>query len=652
MIGNGMPKAPTSKTQSQKQDDVVAYAQRLKEYGIKGMEHHGILRRRERSIQYRMGKHKIKLRPDRYGNQVWNKFGAIGHERVAHVHAKKPKWRFSPRQEGAIYSADALNDIVGGVLWDIIEWEDKGEISLNEAWNAGSSHVKAFVRSDGYPDAIAVSANQIIIDPDARSEKDRKFWIHVYPMDVSEIQDEWNVKVRAETIVEDLNTGLVQKSFEAAGDDLAPINIFKDGDTQWTSQAVGRALVYELWSGDSTLEPIPFKDEEIVEEHLAFRGFQPVTVEPGEHHPKHIKAHEVYLATLDPELDATQIGTIVQHMSEHQSYPQKEKRKKYPYGRKTMTCQGKFLEDGPNPYAKVMQNPIGWNDLLLKYNWDTVDDSYWGKPGGHDLYDPQDAINHRKNAITQMINRMNHGIKTMLTRSFESLRGSFKKLNNLIGTVIPVKNHDDFKIDFGPPFPPQIFQDEYHSEEFMDKVSHQTDILSGNLPKGSPPGVVVNQLTGLGMVSIDMVVTHYARMLQRLGRIIQHLAIEFIPPEKKFRMMDTEKNFQFVPWEELKQEMGKFDLHIDVDSMLSTNRQEKLDTSIRLFDAKLFDRRAAFDYMDIPNKYETLQRIDEILQLEAENAQLKQGLSTVMNENDRLAQNIRAMSEKPQGKDG
>ena len=43
-----------AKKQSQTQDDVVAYAQRLKEYGIKGMEHHGILRRRERSIQYRM----------------------------------------------------------------------------------------------------------------------------------------------------------------------------------------------------------------------------------------------------------------------------------------------------------------------------------------------------------------------------------------------------------------------------------------------------------------------------------------------------------------------------------------------------------------------------------------------------------------------
>ena len=156
----------------QTSDDIVAYAQRLKEYGIKGMEHLGILHRRERSIQYRMGKHKIKARQSRYGNQVWNKFGSIGHERVAHVHAKKPKWRFAPRQEGAIFSADAINDVVGNVLWDMIEWEDKGEISLNEAWNAGSDHVKVFLRDNGYPDAISIGANQIIVDPDAKLEEE------------------------------------------------------------------------------------------------------------------------------------------------------------------------------------------------------------------------------------------------------------------------------------------------------------------------------------------------------------------------------------------------------------------------------------------------------------------------------------------------
>jgi hypothetical protein len=639
------------KTQSQKQDDVVGYAQKLIDYGRKGMQHEGVLRRREKAVQYRRGQHKIKLRPDRYGNQVWNKFGQIAHQRVAHILSKKPKWRFLPRQEGAIFAADALNDIVGNVMWDILDWSEKGEISVNEAWNAGTSHIKVYVKENGFPDAIPCSAHQIIIDPDAKRAKDRRFWVHVYPMNVTDINNDWGVKVHAEAIVDDIDKGSIERSYEQSGNNLAPAQVFKGEDGKWISEAVGKALIYEVWSGDATLESIPFKDQEITEEHEAFKNFQNVIVAPHEHHPRHIKAHELYITTLDPDLDNIQIVNIVEHISEHQSYPQKEKRKKYPFGRKTMICQGKYLEDGPNPFALEMDEPVGYNDLLIKWDYDIVDDSYWGKSGGHDLYDPQDAINHRKNAITQMINRMNHGIKTMLSRSYDALRGSFRKMGNLIGTIIPLKNHDDFKIDFGPQFPGQIFQDEYHSEEFMDQLSHQTDILSGQFPKGSPPGVTVNQLSEMGMVSINLVVAHYARGLQKVARIVSHLMIEFVSPEELFRIVDNKRNWQFIKWNELKEEMGRYDIHIDVDSMLSTSRQEKLDTAMRAYEIKLFDRQGAFDYLDLPNKYEVLQRVSEIENLEAENEQLKAVASKAINEVERLDQNLRAMQAKEGNKD-
>jgi hypothetical protein len=632
--------------QTKKQDEAVAYVQKLRDYGVKGMEHEGILRKRQKSINYRNGRHKIKIRPDRYGNQVWNKFGQIAHQRLAHILSKKPKWRFLPRQESAIYTSDALNDLVGNVMWDMIGWDDKGEISINEAWNSGTSHVKVFVHDNGFPDAIPVSANQIIIDPDAKRDKDRRFWIHVYPMNVTDIEKEWKVKVEPEAIVDDVDNGTVQRTYEQSGNDMAPSEVWRGEMSKFASEAVGRSLVWECWSGDATLEPIPFQENETLEEHLTFAAFGEVTVEPDEHHPKHIKAHETYLASLNEELDQVQIINVANHIEEHRSYPQEEKQKKYPHGRKTMICQGYFLEDGPNPYALVMDEPIGYNDLLLKWNYDIVDDSYWGKPGGHDLFDPQDAINHRKNAITQMINRMNYGVKTMLTRSFDALRGSLKKLTNLIGTTIPVKQHDDFKVDYGPPFPPQIFQDEYHSEQFMDTVGHQTDILSGQLPKGSPPGVVVNQLTGLGMVSIDLIVTHYARMLQQLGRIISHLMIEFVQPKTKFRMLDDKGNWEFINWDTVKEEFGKYDIHIDVDQMLSTSRQEKLDRASKLYQEGIYDRQAVLDKLDDPDKFEIMQRMSEILLLTQENQQLKEGLNKVVNEYERLDQNYRASQQK------
>ena len=635
-----------AKPKSKDDELAVNYATRLIDYGRKGMQHNGVLRRREKSINYRNGKHKIKMREGRYGNQVWNKFGQIAHQRVAHILSKKPKWRFLPRQEGAVFSADALNDIVGNVMWDMIGWDEKGEISLNESFNAGSDHVKVYIREDGFPGAIPICAKSIIIDPDAKKPSERAFWVHIYSMNITDIENEYNVKVAAEAIVEEDGKGEVEKSYEQSGNNLAPSEIFKGEGGKWQSEAVGKAKIYEVWSGDATLEAIPFDTKDTIGEHQNFKSFQPVEAHPDENHPKHIKEHERYVATLNPELDQVQIGNIIAHIAEHQSYPQKEKRKKYPHGRKTMICQGNLLWDGRNPIAEEMDVPVGYNDLLLKYDYDTVDDSYWGKPGGHDLFDPQDAINHRKNAITQMINRLNYGIKSMLQRSYDSLRGSLKKVSNLIGITIPVKSHDDFKIDFGPPFPPQIFMDEYHSEEFMDKLSHQTDVLSGQFPKGSPPGVTVSQLGEMGMVSINLVVTHYARMLQRLARVLSHLMIEFVPPSTMFRIVDEKKNFQFIPWDQLKENMGKFDIHIDVDSMLATSRQEKLDTAIRLYEIKMFDRQAAFDYLDMPNKYETLQRISEIEALEQENQQLRAIASKAVNEVERLDQNLRAMEQK------
>ena len=193
--------------QTKAQDDSVAYAQRLIDISRKGMEQEGVLRRREKAINYRDGWHKIKIRPDRHGNQVWNKFGQIAHQRLAHILSKKPKWRFLPRQEGAIYGADALNDLVGTTMWDMINWDDKGELSINEAWNAGTSHVKVFVHTNGFPDAIPLSADQVLIDPDAKRPQDRQFWGHVYPMNVTDIKEEWSVEVQAEAIVEDTHKG-------------------------------------------------------------------------------------------------------------------------------------------------------------------------------------------------------------------------------------------------------------------------------------------------------------------------------------------------------------------------------------------------------------------------------------------------------------
>lgn len=647
-----------------KPEDVVSFSEELFTLGIRGINENGILNRYKMAKRYYAGDHKIKARSERLGNLVWNKFAEIAQARTAHVVAKRPKWKFMPRQEGwQLMAADALNQALGDVLWDIIEWEDKGEDSVNEARDAGSSHIKAIVTSTGFPDFIPIPANQIVIDPKAKKKKQMRFWFHVYAMSTTQIERDYGVKVSAESEVsltsnETSTFNNPMMSYEASGDDTGPV--LQDDPRQSTSQTltqmmpdvIGRAIIKELWVEDLALEQIPYKAQETDVEHQAFGQNIKVLVSPEENHVAHIKAHEKYLATLDPELDKFQIQSILDHMEIHSGYPQEEKRRKYPYGRKIVTCQNKLLYDRPNPIAEQMEGtPLDFRDLLIKWDWDKLTGSWWGKQGVSDLFDPQDALNHRINSITQNINMLNNGVKTMLTRSYNALKGSLKKLSNMIGITIPVKNHDDFKITFGPPLPPQYFQDLFHIENFMDTVSGNTAILGGEFPKGSPPGVTVNQLLGMGMVRINMIVKHYAFALQQMARVAMSLMIEFLPDQTMFRILGNDDQgkpiWKMIDWGKLKEEAGKFDIHVDIDSMLSTSRQEILDETIKLYQAGLYDRQAALERVDDPKKWEIIKRISEIMILQQQNQVLSEQNSKMSNEVQRLMQNIRGMQEKP-----
>jgi len=642
-----------------KGDDLIRHVMDLVDYGRRGIKATCVLDRRDKSIQYHLGNHKIKLRPERLGNKVWNKYGQIKHSRIAHIIAQNPKWKFLPRQETGTYGADALNSVMTDYLWDKIGWDLKGENSVNESFDAGSAHAKLFLNKDtGWPDAAPLTAKEYIPDPKAKKISELRFWGHVYPMDTAEIEEEYGVKVAPDVELEGTShIHDVQISYQVtAGVDEAPLSAWRDssilGDSKYLPDHIGRAMVFEMYWEDKTMEAIPYTDDETDSEHRGFVQNIVQKIHPGQNHPKHIAAHIAFLKTLDPESepDKEVILAMKDHIDAHSRRPQKTKKRKYPYGRLTIIASNKVLKDEPNPWGET-DTPLDFRELIKKWDYEIVSDSYWGKGGGADLFDPQDALNHRKNAITQMINRMNNGIKTMRTRSYNVLRGALKKAGNLIGVTIPVKEHDDFMINFGPPFPPQVFQDEYHTEEFMDMLGHHTDIMSGQFPKGSPAGVTVSQLHGEGMKPINHIVKHYALFLQDMARTLLVMMIETVHPNTLFRIVDDKNNFQFVKWDELKQDAGRYDVHIDVQSMITTSRRELLEEAIMLYRETVVDRRHVLNKIDDPDKYETMKRMDEIMMLATENQALKEELKDQIGEVDRLNQNLRAIEQKEGGKD-
>ena len=106
-------------------DPVLEYAQNLVEFGRWGMKTNNVLQIRAKAKRYQRGDHPVKHRDSRLGNKVWNKFAQISRNRLAHIASQKPKWRFNPIQESAIYTAEGFNNIINDVLWNKIKWEKK-----------------------------------------------------------------------------------------------------------------------------------------------------------------------------------------------------------------------------------------------------------------------------------------------------------------------------------------------------------------------------------------------------------------------------------------------------------------------------------------------------------------------------------------------
>ncbi|NBC24398.1 MAG: hypothetical protein GVX78_02135, partial [Bacteroidetes bacterium] len=184
-----------SKAAGEKQ--TVEFARQLFEFSQWGIKNNGVLNKRDRAKRYYRGDHHARGRDEHLGNYVFNKFAQIARNRTAHIIAKRPKWRFRPTQETAqsIYGAEAVHDILNNVIWEKMKWSQKGELSVNEARDSGTSHIKIFVRADGFPDAIPLTANEVIVDPKATKKEHLRFWGHVYPMSIKDIERRYGKRV-------------------------------------------------------------------------------------------------------------------------------------------------------------------------------------------------------------------------------------------------------------------------------------------------------------------------------------------------------------------------------------------------------------------------------------------------------------------------
>ena len=642
-----------------KKEDVVKFARQIVEDGVRGRKQSNRYGLYKRGVDYFRGDHRIKNNSEKQGNMVWNKFAEIIVNRVAQVSEVRPKWVFKPQGGGQdIFVANALNQIIGDVIWDDLEWEDRAEDALLEAAFAGSVHIKCTYRpEDGWPKFEVIPFPMVLPDMKATNTRNRRYVIHVMLMSTEDIKRRYKVDVAPDSDLElgtkPLSVDDFEITFEQASstsyqmDNIWRARGMSRGNREFMD-SIGKSLVFEIWMEDKSVEPIPFEEAEVENEHQLILSGKLPEVAAGENHAEHFIRHASLLQDLmnDPS-QALFAENLQRHLSIHDKYADADgnftkTQRKYPKGRIITVSQGKLLEDQENPL------PIHWQDVWIKYDWFKMPLSYWGKPLTNDLFDPQDILNHRKNAITSNINQQNRGIALIARHLYRSFFGDSNKAklrDSIEGYAVPTDNPQmDFKRDNGPALPAHVVTDPMVTEEFMERNSGHEGVLAGRYPSGSPPLGAVNQLLTEAKKPASVVMNHYAQALKKMARNAIAIMNKYMDEETKFRILvdspEDQEKYKVINWGSLKDRNGQLDIRVDIQGQLSTTREAKFQEAIMLKQYGIYDNRAVLEYIDDPQKFDVMQRMDVIAQqdmlIKALDAELKKKEQEVNTLNNRI----------------
>lgn len=604
-----------------------------------------------RSERYYQGQHDIKKNREMAkvrGDKVYNVYGELFSKRLSRFIIRKPKFDFKPTvkngQEGVTPEvAQALDLMITDKAWSDMEMKSDGDFAedeIIECMHAGSVVTRAIIDDETFmPELIHTKCEHLLYDPPAENLQQATYIGFMSRMPVDEIKQVFKKNVNADNGLLDMTDHFGETPISAKVNNNRIADVWRANQESsfrrsfsLADEARPHATVIEIWKDDPEREPIPFEDQEIESEHMKLKAGVNVPVSKEQHHPKHIEAHEREMALLDPEADAEYLIALEGHIRQHEKLPDKIKKAttqlKYPEGRQIIFCNGVILKDEKFPFETY------WKNLVIKTDWEKNRSNFWGKGFGHDLFDRQDAINHRKNSITLNSNLVNVGIVKVKASVYKHI----KKWTNLIGKYVPVRHENDVTTDYGTPMPAQFFKEYYDDIQGMKDQSGETASLTGELPAPGTAHSTVKTLLEQGNQSTGLPMRHYIQSLQKKARALVHLLITFQP--------DIEVIVNDRVWTpaDLAQVKGIRDVEVGVRVNTST-REQQVQESLLLYSQKLYDRQAALEHMEDP-------RIDSIMQRLDENAILKAQMEGLLDEYKKLQSQLNTVANRAQANTG
>lgn len=289
---------------------------------------------------------------------------------------------------------------------------------------------------------------------------------------------------------------------------------------------------------------------------------------------------------------------------------------KYPGGRHIIVAGGEIVIDEKNPYWD-QRFPI---DML---DWHRNPDSAWGEGDIRDLMELQRLLNKLIAIVVEngllMTNAIWIGDATALDPE------EWEQLDNVPGLKVKKKPGTEIRREVGEPVPQTLFQVITYLERAIEKLTGNTEVVSGSTPGEVKSGTAIEALQTAALSIIRLKSRAVESLLERVGQKWISRIFQFEADERNmfsFKSQDDFQKFQFTRdmlkgpskfFKNREEAWKNFLFKVRPGSSLAMNNWQKSLIAMQMYQASpkpLLDRLAVLETMDWPGRSDVLARLE------------------------------------------
>lgn len=291
----------------------------------------------------------------------------------------------------------------------------------------------------------------------------------------------------------------------------------------------------------------------------------------------------------------------------------------YPGGRHIIVAGGAIVKDEANPYWDG-RFPVDFLD------WHRNPDSAWGDSELEDLKQLQVLLNKLVAVIIENGIMQSNGIWIGDNNALKP--DEWNKLDNVPGLKVKKKPGSELRRESGTVVPPTVFSTIQYLENAIEKLSGNTEVVSGGAPGEVKSGIAIEALQQAAMAIVRLKARAVESLLERIGQKMISRIFQFEGGDRQMWRMKNDKDFEAFKYmsdllkgkdkdaqkflKDKKSAFKNFLFKVRPGSSMAMNKWQEASLAMQLYQAQpkpLIDREAVLDMIDLPNRTEILGRV-------------------------------------------